>query len=97
MEGSSWMLPGHGEHRMLPSWHGWVEGMSPCSLNVPRLLLARVSFLHTDTGCAGCAAGLKELSAAFEVLCCFCFPPLSKGFGGGRMGIVAGQGIQDYD
>lgn len=81
---------------MLSSRHRQIEGTSHCCPNVPLPLLARVSFPHAGTGCAGSAAGLKELSAAFEVLCFFFLPHLPKALLEGGWGLQLGREVWDY-
>lgn len=90
------MLPGDAEHRdaLISAWAD--GGTSHCCLNVPLPLLARVSFPHAGTGCAGSSAGLKELSAAFEVLCLFFLPRLPKALLEGGWGLQPSWEIQDY-
>lgn len=48
---------------------------------------------HASTGSA---AGLKELSAAFEVLCFFFLPQLPKALLEGGWGLRQGREIRDY-
>lgn len=90
------MFPGDAEHRggLILAWadRGDKPLLAKCAPSLP----ARVSFPHAGTGCAGSTAGLKELSAAFEVLCFFFLPHLPKALLDGGWGLRPGQEIRDY-
>lgn len=79
------MLPGtDGGHRAAP-----IPGGMSHSLNVP----FPSCLPHASTGSA---AGLKELSAAFEALCFFFLPHLPKALLEGGWGLRQGPEIRDY-
>ena len=87
------MLPGDAEHGdaliVAQADAGDEPLLYTCAPSPP----GTASFPHTGTGCA---AGLKELSATFEVLRFFFLPRLAKVLLGGGWGLQPGWEIWDY-